>query len=271
MNALAKSTSLTQRVAGGVVVAIPTAIAVALGDPVFTVFVAIVLGVSAVELNALLCAIGYQASIRVTLLTALATFAGVRFPEIPLLLPVLSIALMGSFAMQLRHASAREHDIGDWAVAFAGGLYLGWTCGHLAELLVLRHGLWWLVLTVGCTWATDSAAYLVGRALGRHKLAPLISPNKTWEGYFAGLLCGMLAGAAIGALSPLTWPAAAVAGALIGALSVFGDLIESMIKRQAHAKDSGHLIPGHGGVLDRIDSLLWSGVMVFYVAQYVRG
>jgi phosphatidate cytidylyltransferase len=270
VNALSRSSSLTQRIVGGILVAIPTALAVALGDPVFTVFVAIVLGISAVELNALLCAIGYTSSIRVTFMTALAAFVGVRFPELPLLLPILSIALMGSFALQLRHANARERDIGDWAVAFAGGLYLGWTCGHLAELLVLQNGLWWLLLAVGCTWATDSGAYLVGRALGRHKLAPLISPNKTWEGYFGGLVCGALAGAAIGAASPLIWPAGAIAGALIGALSVFGDLIESMIKRQANAKDSGKLIPGHGGVLDRIDSLLWSGVIVFYVAQYVR-
>jgi phosphatidate cytidylyltransferase len=271
MTALSKSSALTRRIAGGILVAIPTALAVAMGDLVFTVFVAIVLGIGAAELNALLRAIGYQASIWVTVLTALTTFAGVRFPEIPLLQPILSIALMGSFALQLRHANTREHDVGDWAVAFAGGLYLGWTCGHLAELLVLKNGIWWLMLAVGCTWATDSGAYLVGRMLGRHKLAPMISPNKTWEGYFGGMLCGALVGAAIGAFSPLPLPAGAIVGALIGGLSVFGDLIESMIKRQANAKDSGHLIPGHGGVLDRIDSLLWSGVIVFYVAQYVRG
>lgn len=254
------------RMVGGIAVAIPIALAVWLGDPFMTALVAIAVTIGSFELNTLLCAVGYQASIRVTLPTALAAMLGVRFPELPLLLPGLSLVLMGSFAAQLRHRNGQ--DIGDWAVAFASGLYLGWTSGHLAKLRVLPDGMWWLALAVGCTWATDSGAYVVGKAIGKHKLAPFISPNKTWEGYFGGLLSGALAGAAIGALTPLNWLAGCVAGALVGALCTFGDLIESMIKRQANAKDSGTLIPGHGGLLDRIDSLLWSGVIIFYVAVY---
>jgi phosphatidate cytidylyltransferase len=255
------------RLIGSVAVAAPTVLIALFGEPLFTVSMALVVLIGARELNTLLCGAGYQSSVRVTALTALAVFAGVRFPELPLLLPALSLVLMGSFALQLRHA--RDQRVGDWAVSFAGGLYLGWTGGHLAELRVLPDGLWWLALAIGATWATDSGAYLIGRALGKHKLAPAISPGKTWEGYFGGLIAGGLTGAAIGAASPPGLLAGALAGTLVGALSVFGDLIESMIKRQANAKDSGHLIPGHGGVLDRIDSLLWSGVIVFYIAQYM--
>ncbi len=262
------SSSLSRRLVGSAVVVIPTVGIAVLGDPFFTIFMAVVVLAGARELQALLCGAGYHASMRVTGLTALAVFAGVRYPELPLLLPVLSLVLMGSFALHLRHAS--DQRVGDWAVSFAGGLYLGWTCGHLAELRVLADGLWWLALAIGATWATDSGAYLIGRTFGRHKLAPSISPGKTWEGYFGGLIAGALAGAVIGALSPFGVPIGALAGTLVGALSVFGDLIESMIKRQANAKDSGHLIPGHGGVLDRIDSLLWSGVIVFYIALYAR-
>jgi phosphatidate cytidylyltransferase len=248
--------------------AIPTALAVWLGNPWFTLFVIVLTLIGATELNRLLCMIGYQSSSRVLLSTALATLLGVRFPELSLLLPGLSLLLMGSFALQLRHAQTQR--IGDWAVAFVSGLYLGWTAGHLAELRALDDGLFWLALAIGCTWATDSGAYLFGRAFGRHKLAPTISPKKTWEGYFGGLGCGAAVGAAIGAFAPFGWLIGLFAGALVGALCVFGDLIESMIKRQAGAKDSGTLIPGHGGVLDRIDSLLWSGVIVFYVALYAQ-
>jgi phosphatidate cytidylyltransferase len=257
---------LALRTVGGLAFALPTALAWWLGDPLFTGLIAIFVGIGAIELNGLFRLSGYQSSPRVLVVTALATMIGVRFPELPFLLPALSLALMGSFALQLRHAQTRR--VGDWAVAFAGGLYLGWTAGHLAEVRVLPNGLYWLALAIGCTWVTDSFAFAFGRLFGRHKLAPTISPNKTWEGYFGGLFSGAAAGALIGALTPLNWLAGLVAGALIGALCVFGDLIESMIKRQAGAKDSGALIPGHGGLLDRIDSLLWSGVIVFYVAEY---
>ena len=264
---MSKSNTLTVRIFGGLLFAVPTLTAVVLGDPWWTAFFAVVVLIGARELNALFCAAGHQSSVRVTALTTLAVFAGVRFPELPLLLPALSLVMMGSFALHLRHADRR---VGDWALAFAGGLYLGWTAGHLAELRVLADGVWWLGLAIGATWATDSGAYLIGRSLGRHKLAPRISPGKTWEGWVGGLLAGAAAGAAIGAAGPVGWPAGLLAGTLVGALSVFGDLIESMIKRQANAKDSGHLIPGHGDILDRIDSLLWSGVIVFYVSLYVR-
>jgi phosphatidate cytidylyltransferase len=257
---------LALRMVGGAAFALPTALAWWLGDPLFTALIGVFVAISAVELNTLFRLSGYQSSPRVLVTTAIATMVGVRFPEFPLLLPALSLALMGSFALQLRHAQTRR--VGDWAVAFVGGLYLGWTAGHLAEIRVLADGFYWLALAIGCTWATDSFAYVFGRLFGRHKLAPTISPSKTWEGYFGGLVSSAAVGALIGALTPLNWLAGLVAGALIGALCVFGDLIESMIKRQAGAKDSGALIPGHGGLLDRIDSLLWSGVIVFYVAQY---
>jgi phosphatidate cytidylyltransferase len=104
-------------------------------------------------------------------------------------------------------------------------------------------------------WITDSAAYFVGRAWGRRKLAPAISPGKTWEGAAGGIV-GALAYAIICGefLGPLAWPAFLGGAALIAAVSMVGDLFESAAKRQASVKDSGALLPGHGGILDRIDS-----------------
>jgi phosphatidate cytidylyltransferase len=112
----------------------------------------------------------------------------------------------------------------------------------------------------------DSGAYFAGQRFGRHKLAPVLSPKKTWEGYFGGVIVAVLGGVVIGLVSPLGVVQCAIAAFLVGALGTLGDLAESMFKRQANAKDSGHLIPGHGGAFDRIDSLLWAGVVVYYFA-----
>ncbi|MCA9877520.1 MAG: phosphatidate cytidylyltransferase [Thermomicrobiales bacterium] len=120
-------------------------------------------------------------------------------------------------------------------------------------------GMAWVLAVVLSTWAGDSAAYLAGRALGRHKLAPLVSPGKTIEGSLGGLLAATVVSAAVFSLSgvlPL-W-AGALIGLVIGISGQAGDLSESFLKRQAGVKDSGDLIPGHGGMLDRIDALLFA-------------
>jgi phosphatidate cytidylyltransferase len=130
-------------------------------------------------------------------------------------------------------------------------------------------------------WLADSGAYFIGVRFGRHKLSPRLSPKKTWEGYLAGVVTGTL-GAALLALvwrigagpeTAITFWRAAWLGFVISVLTPLGDLGESMIKRQVGAKDSSHLIPGHGGVFDRIDSWLWAGVIGYYIItwQFLSG
>ncbi|OON39881.1 phosphatidate cytidylyltransferase [Izhakiella australiensis] len=118
-------------------------------------------------------------------------------------------------------------------------------------------GAWWLLYVMFLVWAADSGAYLFGRLFGKHKLAPRVSPGKTWEGFFGGLLTCALISWLFGVAAPLTVaPLTLLICSLVAALaSVLGDLTESMFKREAGIKDSGNLIPGHGGILDRIDSL----------------
>lgn len=118
-------------------------------------------------------------------------------------------------------------------------------------------GAWWLLYVMLLVWGADTGAYVFGRAIGRHKLAPKVSPGKTWEGLIGGLLTSALIAWLFGKYAPLdAAPATLLMCSVIAALaSVLGDLTESMFKREAGIKDSGHLIPGHGGILDRIDSL----------------
>ena len=114
----------------------------------------------------------------------------------------------------------------------------------------------WLLLAIGATWAADVGAYAIGSVAGKRKLAPRISPGKTWEGAFGGFGGAALAVLGISALFGLGRPEAAVAAVTIGPFALAGDLLESLLKRRAGVKDSGTLFPGHGGLLDRVDSLL---------------
>ena len=118
-------------------------------------------------------------------------------------------------------------------------------------------GSWWLLFVMFLVWGADSGAYMFGRLFGKHKLAPKVSPGKTWEGFFGGLVSSALIAWLFASLAPLTVSAGTliVCAVLATLASVLGDLTESMFKREAGIKDSGSLIPGHGGILDRIDSL----------------
>jgi len=144
--------------------------------------------------------------------------------------------------------------------------------------LVLIHaeqpmGHRWLLTALAIVWAADSGAYFAGRHFGRHKLAPRISPNKTIEGLLGGMVAGLLAAAAFGAIAGATMaqmPALLGVAAVTVLASVLGDLFESLLKRQAGAKDSGNVIPGHGGVLDRIDGVL-AALPVFVLGKEILG
>ncbi|HET6922809.1 MAG TPA: phosphatidate cytidylyltransferase [Anaeromyxobacteraceae bacterium] len=153
-----------------------------------------------------------------------------------------------------------------------GVVALAWLyCGLLTSTLVglrLHFGFGWVIMAFVVTWANDTFAYFAGRLFGRHKLLERVSPKKTWEGFAGGVL-GSLAGALVvralllGQVPPWAALAVAAGGAALGPL---GDLAESMLKRAAGVKDSGRLIPGHGGLLDRIDALLFVAPWVYAVA-----
>jgi phosphatidate cytidylyltransferase len=147
-------------------------------------------------------------------------------------------------------------DLADWAA-------LGWAPAP--------RGLAWLLTVILVTWLSDTGAYLTGRTFGRRKLIPHVSPNKTWEGLFGGLALATITSVVCAWLFGLdiNLALAALAGLALAVVGIFGDLTESLIKRQAGVKDSGTLIPGHGGMLDRLDALLFTFPAGLFVAYLI--
>lgn len=168
--------------------------------------------------------------------------------------------------------------LGHMAVTVFGIMYIGWLGSHLVMLRQLPAavgvddgiGARLVFFAALLTWATDTSAYLFGVALGRHKLIPRISPNKTVEGAIGGLVGAAFAGwICTRTFTPFLTPLAGILiGAVVGVVGQLGDLVESLIKRDVGIKDSAELIPGHGGALDRFDSLLFTVPVLYYYFRF---
>lgn len=192
----------------------------------------------------------------------------------PLVAGGISLLLLLTFTWLLVARQTLEGSLVDWALTMAMPLYLGWP---LSTFLALRGsqiapsvGFWWVLLVLVGVWVFDSAAFFAGKYLGRHKMTPLVSPSKTWEGMVGGTVASIGVTIAIGILA-LKLPIyhTIILGLLISVFGQMGDLAESLLKRQTHVKDSSHLIPGHGGILDRIDSQLFAVIVVAFYLQWV--
>ncbi len=189
--------------------------------------------------------------------------------------------IIASLSVELpRHN--RDRSLLHWSLTLSGAAYIGWTLAHFVllrdishpllpgsplRLLRLDSGAAWIVFVLAVTFLSDTGAYFTGRAIGRHRMAPYISPKKSWEGAAGGVVLATLAG--IGFTPLLGLPITPWVGGLLGAIGSVagqaGDLAESLIKRQVDIKDSGKIIPGHGGLLDRVDSLLFTAPVLYYM------
>jgi phosphatidate cytidylyltransferase len=196
-------------------------------------------------------------------------FSGTLLRAVPIEL-TLAVALIAGLTVFLFLPGRRE-GLGRWAMALAGAVYLGLPFNYYLLLYTRAtpgRGLAWLIVTILTAVVTDAAAMLVGGRLGRHPFFTSISPRKTLEGAIGGIvLCVPVA--VVGGVQFLglnAWQAILL-GLLVGLSAEVGDLVESQLKRLAGVKDSSHLIPGHGGVLDRLDSLLFPPIVVYLFAQ----
>ncbi len=189
--------------------------------------------------------------------------------------PVLTLLALGNMALQVfRYAKNEDTAALDFNINLGGVLYLGWLGSYLISLRDMPAGLVWFLLVMPATWLCDAGAYFVGSRIGKHKLAPHISPNKSWEGYIGGVVLGTAATVAVAAIwrsfNPLvTLQQAMVIGFVVSALSPLGDLCESLLKRGFGLKDTSNLLPGHGGIMDRIDSWLWAAPLGYYLITFL--
>jgi phosphatidate cytidylyltransferase len=187
---------------------------------------------------------------------------------------MISLLILVSMAYHLvDFERGRDQAGSDFGLTVSGALYVGWLGAYLISLREMSDGMWWVLLVLTSIWLADSGAYMIGKQFGRHNITPRLSPKKTWEGYIGGVVVGTVGVAALAALfayligsgTEINAWRGAILGFSVSALSILGDLGESMIKRQVGVKDSGTLLPGHGGIFDRIDSWLWAGVIGYYL------
>ncbi len=186
--------------------------------------------------------------------------------EVLLVVGGASVAILLWVVVRIRPKAS----VADWAVTLGAVMYSGGLLAHAPLLRGLEDGREWVFIVVLVTFATDTAAFFFGRSLGRTPLAPRVSPGKTWEGAAAGLVAATVAAPVLAGVFGLdvAVPGAVTLGVLMGVAGQAGDLLESKFKRAAGVKDSGWVLPGHGGVLDRLDSIVFNIVLVYHFVMW---
>ena len=244
------------------VVALPPLVALVLvGGWPFAVLVAVALTIAAAEFLHVAGTprTGLAIGLALTAALALASRADTDWRAAALIAAVVVPPLWPVFAAR---AATALHD---WSTVTLAALYYGWLGSHAVLLRDAPDGRAWLLLGLFAAFATDTGAYFIGRSVGRHRLAPAISPRKTWEGALGGWLAGLAVVLVLWRVAELPLSAAEAAGLalVLPLVAELGDLAKSAVKRSLGVKDFGRIVPGHGGMADRIDSLLFALPLVF--------
>jgi phosphatidate cytidylyltransferase len=213
----------------------------------------------------------YRPNLAVGLAAGLGVVTGVFFLGAEGIVAGLAALVILTFFWSL-FGELGAHLVGRMAVTAFGTLWVAVGFAYLLLLRELEHGLALTILVMACTMLSDTFAYFVGRAVGRHRMAPRISPNKSIEGAIGGLVGAVVAAVVVKVYSPwLPGVEAVVLGLIIGLVGQWGDLFESAFKRDFRIKDSGRILPGHGGILDRFDSMLFAGFVAYWAAILILG
>jgi phosphatidate cytidylyltransferase len=245
-------------------------LAVVFGNPWFAIAISIIAVLSGYEFYRITRELSFKPIIYfglfIILLLVLSPFYHAPVTQ-PFIIGITIIISLIWLILRRNHATS----FSDWAWTIAGIMYIGWMLSYWTALSTLNNSVSWIIWAIAMVMVCDAAAFFTGRALGKHPLAPLISPKKTWEGAGGGILGSILASIAFGIICSLPVPFwhLIVAAIVVSIVSQFGDLAESLLKRTAHVKDSGKLLPGHGGMLDRIDSYILIGAIAYYYVIFI--
>ena len=257
---------LWQRILSALVL-IPVLVAVIwYGEPWFSITVALVVAVGIIEFYRLASIAGWRPFLFLgSILTLLFILNAHSNDERTTPLLITSIVVFPLIRCLLY--PTKRNALMNWTWTIGGILYIGWMMSHFVLMREMEDGRDWVFLAIFATFACDTSAYFVGRAFGKHKMAPIVSPGKTWEGALGGLIGTVVATVIIAVVTDLSeagYHLIIPLGFLMGIFAQLGDLAESTIKRSAETKEAGSLIPGHGGMLDRLDSLIFTVVLVYY-------
>jgi phosphatidate cytidylyltransferase len=252
-------------------VGIPLFVWIVLGAPrwVFVLLIVALSAAAAWELMRMFERAGRPGYTALGVLGAAAVTASFELPGFTPLVLTVAVAATLSAPIWTDAAGALERVV----ATLLPIVYVGWLLGHGLLLGILPDSAQLILFLVGTTWAGETAALVIGSAIGRHPMAPEISPRKTIEGAFGQLAVSVVTAGVLGAWLLPQWSVgmAVLTGAVLGVTGQIGDLGESVIKRSLGAKDTGGLMPGHGGVLDRLDGLLFNTPALFYCASWLGG
>jgi len=267
---------LSQRVKAAMVFVPLVLLFIYLGGWLFNLFILALLLLAANEYAKLCKHMGHQVSLWLIFI-GITLFVFQRwFFHGAYLGPLLTVIIMAVGVLALvEYEQGKDNAVTLLVLNLFGILYLGWVGASFITFRAMDDGLGWLLTALPAVWLADSGAYFVGSWLGNSKMTPRLSPNKTW----AGLIGEVISGALFGTLLVLLWRAVtflpagtplwqgAVMGFFLSVMTPMGDLLISLFKRTAGVKDTGDLIPGHGGFLDRIDTWIWAALLGYYIVR----
>jgi phosphatidate cytidylyltransferase len=213
----------------------------------------------------------YRPNLLVGYVAGITSMLGAYYWGIEGLLVGLALLMILTFCWSL-FGELGAHLVGRMAMTGFGVIWVAIGFAYVLLIRELNHGTALTIMLLACTMVNDTFAYFVGRAFGRHKLAPRISPGKSVEGFVGGIVGAVVAALLVKIYSDwLTWEQAIIFGLVIGVVGVWGDLFESAVKRDFRVKDSGKILPGHGGILDRFDAVLLAGFVTYWLAIALLG
>ena len=275
---LKTNSELSKRILSGVII-IPTCVLIAyINGWIFSLFIGVILTISIWEYFSLFKGKSYELN-GVLLLSSPVVFCLAQhlylypFP-IVFALFMLLVAL-AIFYSVWQYEQGQENALLNFGFTVAGITFIALLGSFLVALRNLPQGFYWTFLTIPAISAADIGAYFVGSRFGKHKLAPRTSPHKTWEGYWGGVVCAVVYSVVFSYFVQPHVPNLSIVeggllGLVLGAISPISDLFESMLKRYLQVKDTSQLIPGHGGMLDRVDTWLIGGVASYYLVLLIQ-
>lgn len=264
---------LAKRAASAATIIVFGFLLVLAGGWVYTIGAALILSTAAWEYASMFRKGGFFPADYVVIAGTFFTALASRFENTEYILLAISIFVLSVIAWHIltypKHQETAGIDLAASLSAIASIAFLG---SYIIRLRFLPDGFYWLLMAIAPAGISDIGAYLVGSVIGSHKMAPALSPGKTIEGYLGGVLTAAATGYAVGAIaniavSHMNGLTGLIIGLAVGVFCPLGDLGKSLLKRQFNLKNTSNLIPGHGGVLDRVDTWLWAGVISFYLIR----